>query len=82
MLDAYHTPAVYDEFLSIYTVTADPFLHEARVHLFRRDRYRHTAAEQRLSDPAAYRASITIAHREKASDRETDIHRRPRSETS
>ena len=37
ILDRYQDREQYLEFLDIYTPMADPFLHEARVHLFRRD---------------------------------------------
>jgi hypothetical protein len=38
VLDEFKDEARYPEFLSRYTPATDPFLHEARVHLFRRDR--------------------------------------------
>ena len=37
ILDRYRDREQYPEFLDIYTPVTDPFLHEARVHLFRRD---------------------------------------------
>jgi hypothetical protein len=37
ILDRYGAREDYPEFLAIYSPLADPFLHEARVHLFRRD---------------------------------------------
>jgi len=37
ILDRYSAGEDYAEFLAIYSPLADPFLHEARVHLFRRD---------------------------------------------
>lgn len=37
ILDRYQDREQYLEFLDIYTPVTDPFLHEARVHLFRRD---------------------------------------------
>ncbi|MFO7759659.1 MAG: VanZ family protein [Roseovarius sp.] len=37
ILDQYRTRDEYPTFLEIYSPLADPFLHEARVHLFRRD---------------------------------------------
>ena len=38
MLDRARDPADYAAFLERHTPVTDPFLHEARVHLFRRDR--------------------------------------------
>ena len=64
ILDEYHSPDRYAEFLDTFSFVDDPFLCEARVHLFRRDRYRHTAAEHRTTDPDEYRRHITIAYRE------------------
>jgi hypothetical protein len=37
IVDRYRDREQYLAFLDIYTPMADPFLHEARVHLFRRD---------------------------------------------
>jgi hypothetical protein len=39
VLDEFKDEARYPEFLGRYTPATDPFLHEARVHLFRRDRF-------------------------------------------
>lgn len=39
IVDAYREDICYDEFLARYGPGTDPFLHELRVHLFRRDRY-------------------------------------------
>jgi len=39
ILDRYRSHEIYPEFLEIYTAASHPFLHEARVHLFRRDVY-------------------------------------------
>jgi hypothetical protein len=39
ILERYRDREQYGEFLDIYTPLTDPFLHEARVHLFRRDIY-------------------------------------------
>ena len=58
-------PDPYDAFLAEHTAVRDPFLHEARVHLFRRDRYRETSDSHR--DDAAWRArDMTVAVRENA----------------
>ena len=37
ILDRYQSRDEYKEFLKIYTPVSDPFVHEARVHLFKRD---------------------------------------------
>ena len=42
ILNAYKNRDRYGEFLSTYTPHIDPFLHEAKVHLFRRDHYAET----------------------------------------
>lgn len=55
----------YRAFLSVYNPISDPFLHELRVHLFRRDRYRETAALHD-DDPAWARRDLTVAFRENA----------------
>ncbi len=39
VLDQFREDSAYGHFLELYTPVSDPFLHEARVHLFRRDRY-------------------------------------------
>ncbi len=53
----------YKRFLDEYTPITDPFLHEARVHLFRRDRYL-TTAEWHLDDEDWYRQDLTVGYRE------------------
>ena len=53
----------YKEFLAQYTPITDPFVHEARVHLFRRDRYL-TTSEWYPDDPEHRRIDLTVAHRE------------------
>jgi glycopeptide antibiotics resistance protein len=63
ILDAYGSPAQYPLFLKLFTPFNDPFLHELRVHLFRRDRYRGAAWKYR-DDPPEYVNHLTIAHRE------------------
>ena len=60
----YRDPERYEAFLDIYTPVSDPFLHEARVHLFRRDRYLERAEEEAQDDPARYRDFMTTAFRE------------------
>jgi VanZ family protein len=53
----------YEAFLQRYNPITDPFLHELRVHLFRRDRYRATA-ENHPDDERWYRSDLTVAWRE------------------
>jgi VanZ family protein len=55
--------ARYPEFLARFPPARDPFLHEARVHLFRRDRY-HATAAQRTDEPKRARRDLTVAYRE------------------
>ena len=62
VLDAFHRPDSYQAFLSEYASTKDAFLHEARVHLFRRDRYRYRLAA--AEDREAADAYAIIAYRE------------------
>ncbi len=52
ILDRYRDREQYFAFLDIYTPMADPFLHEARVHLFRRDVHLERA---RNAEPGAKR---------------------------
>lgn len=52
-----------EAFLARYTTIRDPFLHEVRVHLFRRDRYLETAESRRVGS-GKWRSSLTVAHRE------------------
>jgi len=53
----------YGTFLSLYTPISDPFVHEARVHLFRRDRYFNSAADCK-NDADEYARRLNIAFRE------------------
>ena len=55
--------ADYQSFLARYTPISDPFLHEARIHLFRRDRYL-TTAEWHPEDEYWYRLDLTVGYRE------------------
>jgi len=64
VLDTFHSPHRYKEFLDEYTSAKDPFLHEARVHLFRRDRYRHRLAELEEDDHETAAHYAMIAYRE------------------
>ncbi len=45
VLDRFRDHSRYLEFLQTFTPVSDPFLHEARVHLFRRDRHLEWAAD-------------------------------------
>jgi hypothetical protein len=62
-LDAFKANSLYEQFLEKYTPVNDPFMHEARVHLFRRDRYMEDA-EAILDDLEIYRHHLTVAFRE------------------
>lgn len=53
----------YEDFLVRYTPITDPFAHEARVHLFVRDRYL-TTAEWHPEDEDWYRYDLTVGYRE------------------
>ncbi len=65
ILEEYKDPDLYLEFLRAYSPYTDPFVHEARVHLFRRDRYlRKAFSEETLNDEALRREYATIAYRE------------------
>lgn len=55
----------YDAFLAEHTPVGDAFLHELRVHVFRRDRYVETA-EQHRDDPAWRARDMSVAVRENA----------------
>ena len=63
VLDRFTSPSDYDKFLERYTPFNDPFLHEARVHLFRRDHY-SSVARKYWNDPEKYRYHNTVAFRE------------------
>lgn len=63
VLDEYHHGKRYGAFLKVYTPLVDPFLHEARVHLFRRDHYHWHGLEAAKDDPKR-REMLEIAFRE------------------
>jgi VanZ family protein len=63
ILDRYQNRDEYKEFLKIYTPLSDPFVHEARVHLFRRDRYFNMAKSYK-ENQEVYSTYLTIAFRE------------------
>jgi len=60
----YDTFLDYAEFLRHITAAADPFVHEMRVHMHRRDHYYDIAPTFRNTDPAEYSRHLTIAYRE------------------
>ena len=62
-LDRLYDPRRYGEFLSTYSPVTDPFLHEARVHLFRRDHY-YAVAPKYEGDPELFPLHHTVAYRE------------------
>jgi len=63
ILDKFQDEKLYSLFLRVCTPITDPFVHEARVHLFRRDRYFDNALK--LGDNSKWYAScLTIALRE------------------
>ncbi len=63
ILDRFQDPSQYGPFLETYTPSNDPFLHEARVHLFRRDRYLGKA--KKLDEGSGeFRYRLTVAYRE------------------
>jgi hypothetical protein len=62
-LDAYHDHRRYPVFLADHPASRDPFLNEARVHLFRRDRYTHEARRS-AEEGEVDRELATIAWRE------------------
>jgi hypothetical protein len=63
ILDRYRDRDQYPVFLEIYTPVTDPFLHEARVHLFRRDAHleRMTSPEV-AADRRKLRFNATVAY--------------------
>jgi len=63
ILNRFQDEYSYRTFLSQYTPINDPFVHEAGVHLFRRDRYFETALEYE-DDLEEYSRRLTIALRE------------------
>lgn len=63
-LDSLPALGDYREFLRRYTPFNDPFLHEARVHLNRRDYYLQSAEKYKDRDINEFRRRMTIAHYE------------------
>ncbi|HMP00747.1 MAG TPA: VanZ family protein [Kiritimatiellia bacterium] len=64
ILARYRILADYREFLQTFTSSVDPFLHELRVHLHRRDHYEAVAWKYRDSDPVRFIHHLTVAERE------------------
>jgi len=54
----------YREFIQAFSSAVDPFLHEMRVHLFRRDHYYGTAWQYQQRDPDRFKFHMTVAFRE------------------
>jgi hypothetical protein len=63
ILDRYQNRDEYRAFLKIYTPVSDPFVHEARVHLFRRD-IKFRAAKKWMNNQEKYSIRLTFAFRE------------------
>lgn len=63
ILDEFKGEERYPDFLARYTPATDPFLHEARVHLFRRDRFLHNALQPK-GDEKYVRDHCTVAYHE------------------
>jgi len=63
ILDSFNGDERYREFLVIYTPVTDPWVHEARVHLFRRDRNLENAGREAMTEKEL-RVHLTVAHRE------------------
>jgi hypothetical protein len=63
ILNQYASPDEYESFLEKYTSFNDPFLHEARVHLFRRDHYKAVAWKYEKRQKL-YLYHNTVAYRE------------------
>jgi uncharacterized protein YifE (UPF0438 family) len=63
ILDRFQEKALYQLFLKIYTPITDPFVHEARVHLFSRDHHFYRSYDTQ-HDPREYARHLTIAWNE------------------
>ena len=62
-LDKHRSPGTYRRLLEKYTPYTDPFIHEAGVHLFRRDRYLQLARAPN-QNKATIREKAFVAYRE------------------
>ena len=63
LLETYHDPRTYGKFLETITPIVDPFAHEAKIHLFRRDHYMAVLSKHR-DDPEDEAYHATVAYRE------------------
>lgn len=63
VLRHYLTENSYSNFLARYTPAVDPFIHEAMVHLYRRNHY-HAVVWKYREDSKLYRLHATVAYRE------------------
>lgn len=63
ILNRFRDHSTYEDFLTTYTPVTDAFVHEARVHLFRRDKHLEWASEID-EDPYQYRVHLTVAYKE------------------
>ena len=63
ILDQFKEGQSYGTFLRLYNPISDPFVHEARVHLFRRDSYFYIAGKHK-EDPKEHARCLDIAYRE------------------
>jgi hypothetical protein len=63
ILDRYPAKTFYSSFLKIYSPISDPFVHEARVHLYSRDQHINWAREN-FHDSQEYARHLTIARHE------------------
>ena len=67
ILDRYPVRESMEAFNLLYTIVTDPFVLEARIHLYRRDRHVERAGEAEIKNPQdrkAVRDLLTIAWRE------------------
>ncbi len=62
VLEKYKSNNLYGAYLERFTSFGDPYMHEVRVHLFRRDRYAMQAI--RSTDADMMRDNATVAYRE------------------
>ena len=63
LLDAHRGDEAYRRFLEHYSPARDPFAHEARVHLFRRDRYL-VYRDRNRADSSEFAKLSTVVFRE------------------
>ena len=63
ILNIYRDRSSYKDFLSIYTPVNDPFLHEARVHLYSRDHHLKKSLDAQ-NEPHVYERHLSVAWHE------------------